>query len=280
MQRGPLPGDGAALYRERVGRALVQVRELGDAHRQLRLAGERLGQHRRRDLPGLEHRGHLGQRVVREVRPGHPQPVIGQRGRGQQVQDVPRRVHADGLAFEVGQRPHARARHHVQALGPRLHHRAFGEDVQVGGDHGIAGRGGPLALVVVFLRLDVADVVAARDVDPVARLGQRLGVDDRRGTDRRDEGDMQALRREQALVQGDEETGRVDGGHHGDVQVRLLDAGCGGVPAAGKPGHEQDGQDDDGRDGAEYLGDPDCPRELAWHRRLLSSSRSTGPRHR
>src|SRR5207302_7184140 len=104
-----------------------------------------------------------------------------------------------------------RARQHVKALGYRLHHRAFGEDIQGGGNHGIAGRGGPLALVVVFLRLDVADVVAARDVDPVARFGQRLGVDDRRGTDRRDEGDMQALRREQALVQGDEETGRVDG---------------------------------------------------------------------
>jgi hypothetical protein len=88
---------------------------------------------------------------------------------------------------------------------------------------------------------------------------------------------VQAARREQALVQGDEEAGRVDGRHHGYVQARLLDAGCGGVPAAGKPGHEQDRQDDDGRDGTGYFGDPDCPREPAWHRRFLSSSRSVGP---
>src|SRR6266700_7852857 len=42
VPNGPLPGDGAALHRERIGRALVQVGELGNAHRQLRLAGERL----------------------------------------------------------------------------------------------------------------------------------------------------------------------------------------------------------------------------------------------
>src|SRR5262249_7404009 len=150
------------------------------------------------------------------------------------------------------------------------------EDVQVGGDHGITGRGGPLTPVVVFLCLDVADVVAARDVDPVARPGQRLGVDDRRGADGRDEGDVQAVRREQPLVQGDEEARGVNGRHHGGVQVRLLDAGGGGGPPAGKPGYEQDRQDDDGRDGTGYFGDPDCPREPAWHRRFLSSVRSAG----
>ena len=35
--------------------------------------------------------------------------------------------------------------------------------------------------------------------------------------------DVQAARREQALVQGHEETGRIGGRHHRDIQVRLLD---------------------------------------------------------
>ena len=86
---------------------------------------------------------------------------------------------------------------------------------------------------------------------------------------RRDEGDVQAARREQALVQSNEETGRIGGGHHRDIQVRLLDDGRGGVPAAGKPGQEQDRQDGDGRDGAKYLRGPDCPREPTCHRRFL-----------
>jgi hypothetical protein len=46
---------------------LDQVRKQRDTHGQLSLASKRLGQHRRRDLPGLEVRGHLGQRVVRET---------------------------------------------------------------------------------------------------------------------------------------------------------------------------------------------------------------------
>jgi hypothetical protein len=73
---------------------------------------------------------------------------------------------------------------------------------------------------------------------------------------------VQAARREQAFVQGHEEAGRIDGGHHRDVQVRLLDDGRGGVPAAGKPGQKQDRQDGDGtprRGRPHHLRDPDRP---------------------
>ncbi len=268
MRGGPLPGGGAALHRERGGGAAVRVGEQGNAHRHLSLTGERLGQHRRGYFPGLEHRGHFRQRVVGETHAGYVQPVIGQDGGGQQVQDVPGRVHADDLAFQASQRGDARIGHHVKALAARLHHRAFGEDIQVGGHYGRVGRGRPLALVVVFLGLDVADVVAAGDVDPVVRLIERLSVDDRLGTDRRYKGDVQTPRREQALVQSHEETGRVDRGYHRHIQVRLLDAGRGGVPAAGQPGQEQDRQDGDGDHGANYFRGPHCPREPAYQRRI------------
>ena len=60
-----------------------------------------------------------------------------------------------------------------------------------------------------------------------------------RGADRGLEPDVQALRREQALVQGDEEAGRVGRGHHRDVQVGLLDVGPGSP--AGTSRQEQDG---------------------------------------
>ena len=60
---------------------------------------------------------------------------------------------------------------------------------------------------------------------------------------------MQAARREQALVEGHEEAGRVDGGYHRHVQVLLLYGGRGGTSAAGKPGQEQDGQNRDGHYG-------------------------------
>jgi hypothetical protein len=278
MRGRPLPGGRAALHRERGGGAGVRVGEQRNAHRHLSLAGERLGQHRRGDFSCLEHRGHLRQRVVRETHAGYVQPVIRQDGGGQQVQDVPWRVDADDLAFQACQRRDVRIGHHVEALAARLHHRAFGENIQVGGDHGIVGRGRPLALVVVFLGLDVADVVAAGDVDPVVRLIERLGVDDRLGTDRRHEGDVQAARREQAFVQRHEETGRIDRGYHRHIQVRLLDRGRGGVPAAGQPGQEQDRQDGDGDDGDNYLRGPLCPREPAYQRRvpLFSGSAVSG----
>jgi len=53
-----LPGDGTACTRERLGGALVQVGELGDAHHSS-AAGERLGQHRAVIFPALSI-AHLG----------------------------------------------------------------------------------------------------------------------------------------------------------------------------------------------------------------------------
>jgi hypothetical protein len=64
---------------------------------------------------------------------------------------------------------------------------------------------------------------------------------------------------EQALVQGDEEAGRVGGGDDGDVQARLLEARVWGRAAAGRPGGEYDRQAYDGKGSGGQLKDTASP---------------------
>ena len=83
---------------------------------------------------------------------------------------------------------------------------------------------------------------------------------------------MQAARREQALVESNEEARGIGGGHHRDVQVRLLDGGRGASPPPVSLGRNRIAKIRDGRHGAQYLHGPYRPREPTYHRRCLASS--------
>ena len=205
--RRPLLGDDVALDREARGRALVQVGERHAALGLLRAAGERLRHHGRADGGGLELVRHLRERDAGEVHAVGRHPVLRQHRSRQQEQDVVRRVDRDCLAPEVGQGRDRRVRQRVDALGPRLHHRSLGENVQVG--------------LVPLLRLDIGDVVAASNV---VRARHLIGDRGLAAADR-GEVDGQPLRLEQAPVKRDEEPRRIHGRNHGDVQHRLFRPG-------------------------------------------------------
>jgi hypothetical protein len=130
--------------------------------------------------------------------------VLGQERRGQQVQDVLRRVDGDGLADQTGQVGDRGLRHRVDALGGRAHHRRLGEDVQVG--------------LAPLLRLDIGDVVAQGDIE----LALDLVGDHRLAAGGRGEVDVQPVGLEQAAVERDKEARRIQRRNHGHVQVRLF----------------------------------------------------------
>jgi MFS family permease len=198
--------DHVPLDRELLGRALVEVGQRDHAVLLLGGGGERLGHGRRGDLPGCELGRHHreGDWLGRELHRRQLDPVLGQHRRGQQVVNVEGRVDAENVALQPGQGLDLGVRHRVDRLGALLHHRALGDDLK------------PLVLVDVML--DVGDVVPAGDVV----LTGHLLVDDLVAADGGGVVNRQAPRLEQALVQGDEESGRIDRGDHGHVERGLF----------------------------------------------------------
>jgi MFS family permease len=199
-------GDHVPLDRELLGGALVEVGQRDHAVLLLGGGGERLGHGRRGDLPGGELGRHHreGDRLARELHRRQLDPVLGQHRRGQQVVNVEGRVDAEDVALQPGQGLDLRVRHRVDRLGALLHHRALGDDLEL--------------LVLVYVMLDVGDVVPAGDVV----LAGHLLVDDLVAADGGGVVNRQAPGLEQALVQGDEESGRIDRGDHGHVERGLF----------------------------------------------------------